>query len=402
MEMDVDHRERLRRMLAQVDPTEHSPGLKESLESRTAAAEGPALESRRSNLGRFEIEFALESLDVLRRGEAVDPDQRFALEAIIMPYHRPVVDVFQDRMKTEQLTQKWQHLADAGLRSRIEQCLLSVGRINVPALPSLPYAGTGFIVGPELMMTNRHVAQIFAQGVGMTQLQFQSHQSAVVDFYHENGRSESEALTVEAVVMIHPYWDMALLRVRGLTGRRLPLALSIADPAGMIGREVVVIGYPGYDPGGDDEFQRIQNRICRGTYYVKRLQPGVVRVREPIESYGRMVEAVTHDSSTLGGNSGSAVVALPRSGQEPAEVIGLHFAGQYLVANYAVPSSELAQDSRIVDAGINFLGRAEPRGDFYGRYWQEVDVDEAPRIPESPLRATGVPPGIGTSDSRES
>src|SRR5262249_43415544 len=151
-------------------------------------------------------------------------------------------------------------------------------------------------------------------------------------------------------VMIHPYWDMALLKVRGLTAKRVPLALSIADPADMIDREVVIIGYPGYDPGGDDEFQRIQNRIFRGTYYVKRVQPGVLRMRKPTESYGRLVQAVTHDSSTLGGNSGSAVVMLPPSEQGSAEVIGLHFAGQYLVANYAVPTSELARDSRIVEA----------------------------------------------------
>jgi endonuclease G len=223
------------------------------------------------------------------------------------------------------------------------------------------------------MMTNRHVAEIFAQGVGTNHLQFHSGQSAVVDFYRENGRTESDALTVESVVMIHPYWDMALLRVRGLPARRLPLALSIVDPAGMTDREVVVVGYPGYDPTGDDEFQRVQNRIFRGTYYVKRLQPGLLRVRQPVESYKRKVQAATHDSSTLGGNSGSAVLVLPQSAEEPVEVIGLHFAGAYLVANYAVPTADLSQDSRIVDAGVNFIGRSEPRGDFYGPYWREVD-----------------------------
>jgi hypothetical protein len=191
-------------------------------------------------------------------------------------------------------------------------------------------------------------------------------------------------LDVERVVMIHPYWDMALLKVRGLTGDRPPLALGIGDPAEMAGRDIVVIGYPGYDPWGDAEFQRIQDRVFRSTYYVKRMQPGLLRLRQPVESFGRQVHAITHDSSTLGGNSGSVVVMLPRTGENPGpeglHVVGLHFAGQYLVANYAVPSMDLAQDSRIVDAGLNFVGRVEPRSDFYGPYWREVDTERAPSV----------------------
>jgi V8-like Glu-specific endopeptidase len=265
--------------------------------------------------------------------------------------------------------------------------LLSVGRINVPALPSLPYAGTSFVVGPDLLMTNRHVAQIFVRGVGASHLQFLSGQSAVIDFYHENGRVESEVLAVEGVVMVHPYWDMALLRVRGLNARRQPLALSVADPADMTDREVLVIGYPGYDPRGDEEFQRIQNRIFRGTYYVKRLQPGLLRARQSVESFRREVRALTHDSSTLGGNSGSAVLLLPKSAEDQPLVIGLHFAGKYLVANYAVASSDLAQDTRIVDAGVNFVGRTEPGSDIYGQFWQEASAGDAHDARTSPGQA---------------
>src|SRR5262245_61776589 len=165
--MDESRMKRLRTMLEQVDPSGRFEGLKEALESRTAAAEGPTLDVRRVSPSRMEAEIALESLDVLRRGGEIDADQRFVLEAIIMPYHRPVVDVIHNQMKVDQLTQKWQHLANAWLRPMVEQCLLSIGRINVPKLPSLPYAGTGFVVGHDLLMTNRHVALIFAQGSGV-------------------------------------------------------------------------------------------------------------------------------------------------------------------------------------------------------------------------------------------
>jgi endonuclease G len=375
--MQVDRLNRLRGMIAQVNPERHFQGLEESLESRNGDDGGFELGVKLTNIKRLETEFALESLDVLQRGNEVDAEQQFAIEAIVMPYYRPVVDIIQNQMKTEQLTQKWLHLAGNDLRSKIEQCFLSVGSVEVPGMPSLPYAGTGFVVGADLMMTNRHVAQIFAGGLGRRSLQFKSDQSAAIDFYRESGRTESDMLTVERVVMIHPYWDMALLKVSGLPEKRPPLQLSAADPASMLDREIVVIGYPGYDRYGDEEFQRIQNRIFRGTYYVKRLQPGVLRVRQPVESFGRHVEAITHDCSTLGGNSGSAVLALPRTPEEPIQVIGLHFAGQYLVANYAVASLDLAQDSRVVDAGVNFAGDPKPRQEFYDPYWKEADDGNA-------------------------
>ncbi len=373
----------LRRMLSQVAPGGQPPtelqgnpeaqadGLPAPLASPRVAGRpqfGPSLAPQREKAAALETEMALESLEVLQRGEDVDDEQRFVLEAIVLPYHRPVVDVVGDYLKTSQLTSTWAKLGTEALRPWITQRVRSVGRINVPSLPSLPYAGTGFIVGDGLLMTNRHVASIFALGLGNRQLQFQAGQRAAIDFYHENGQATSDSLTVEKVVMIHPWWDMALLKVSGLPANREPLELSVEDPATMLDREVVVIGYPGYDPNPDEEFQRVQNRIFRSTYYVKRLQPGLFKAREQAESYERMVEAVTHDCSTLGGNSGSAVIDV-----QTGHVVGLHFAGAYLVANYAVSPYDLAQDSRVVDAGVKFVGKLDPRGDFYGPIWRATD-----------------------------
>jgi V8-like Glu-specific endopeptidase len=389
--MNIDHLARLRGMLSQVDPTGFSQ-MKESLEARTAGSGEVYLDVLRTDVARSEADFALEALDVLSRGDAVDAEHRFALEAIVMPFHRPVVDIVENQMKTEQLTRKWEHLAEAKLRARIEQCFLSVGRINVPTLSSLPYAGTGFIVGPDLLMTNRHVAEIFTQGLGRHRLQFRSGQNAICNCYHEHGGAKSEPLPVDDVLMIHPYWDMALLNVKGLTEQRPHFKLSIKDPGEMTDRQIVVIGYPGYDPTGDSEFQRIQDRIFRGTYYVKRAQPGQLRQRQAIESYGRQVLAITHDSSTLGGNSGSVVLVLPERDEEEVQVVGLHFAGEYLVANYAVPTSDLALDSRIVDAGVKFAEAAEPQGAFYAPYWGEVDTERASSVSEPPLQTRDVKP----------
>jgi V8-like Glu-specific endopeptidase len=370
-----DRLDKLRRMLEQVDPSGQSAGLKENIEGLAKRFEGPTLEGQPVSPMRVEAEIALESLDLIEDGKEIDSEHQFVLEAIVMPYYRPVVDIVDNRMKAEQLTTKWTHIGGDLLRQRIEECFLSVGRIEVPNLRSLPYAGTGFIVGEGLLMTNRHVAEIFAQGVGQRWLQFQPGQVALIDFYRENGGASSETLRVEKVILIHPYWDMALLKVSGLPANRRPLSLTTADPATLLDREVVVVGYPGYDPTGDDEFQRIQNRIFRGTFYVKRLQPGLLKTRDQIESYDKRVDAVTHDCSTLGGNSGSAVLVIPRSPTDPIQVAGLHFAGDYLVSNYAVSTYDLAQDSRVVDAGVNFAGRVEPRGGFYSPIWDQAETE---------------------------
>ncbi len=53
---------------------------------------------------------------------------------------------------------------DAKIRARIEAVIPSVGRIELPGQTRIPYGGTGFVVGPGLVMTNRHVAELFAEG----------------------------------------------------------------------------------------------------------------------------------------------------------------------------------------------------------------------------------------------
>ena len=226
------------------------------------------------------------------------------------------------------------------------------------------------MVGDGLLMTNRHVAELFAKGLGREALSFIPGQSAAVDFLRERDRPDSLLFQVRSVAMVHPYWDMALLEVDGLASVT-PLSLSTAPPGDLRERDVVVVGYPALDPRNAVD---VQNRIFDGVFNVKRLQPGKLRDVESIRSFGHAVEAVTHDSSTLGGNSGSAVVDV-----KTGEVVGLHFAGIYLEANYAVPSHELALDPRMVDAGVNFDAEiAGGAATSWDSFWTEADP-EAPR-----------------------
>jgi endonuclease G len=295
------------------------------------------------------------------RVQEITPSEMLGLEAIVLPRNRPVAFVRGDSY--DDLDGPWVSLNDDVIKKRIASLLPLIGRVEVPSSPILPYAGTGFVVGQGLIATNRHVAQLFSQGRGLT-IRYRAGDAAI-DFKRQIDAPDDDRtayLSVRAVEMIHPYWDMALLRVDDLPTDRM-LRLSVKSPEELVDHNVVVIGYPARDERND---VALQDRIFNRTYNVKRLQPGVIRARAKIQSFENTVNALTHDASTLGGNSGSAVIEV-----ESGEVVALHFAGEYLKANYAVPMHELARDSRVASR-LNFEGTLPPTNDW-APAWRSVE-----------------------------
>ena len=315
--------------------------------------------------GRAEMasEGAAETVRKLNSRLTLNQPERFYAEAIIIPDLRPAVRISGGDYEVEH--QSWRHLNDPARKRTLRAVLPSIGRIELPNHPSLPYAGTGFVVGAGLLMTNRHVAEIFASGTGLTGLNFHSGLKAGIDFRKEDESDPPDYLDVTGIALIHPYWDMALLKVSGLGGHRTPLSLSLVHPADLQNHEVAVVGYPAFDPRNPSA---VQDRVFGGVYNVKRLQPGLVREARIVESFDRTVEAMTHDSSTLGGNSGSAIVDVGTG-----DILGLHFGGQYLDANFGVPAYELSIDARVVDAGVHFAGKAQPGPGVSDQAWSEVE-----------------------------
>jgi endonuclease G len=295
------------------------------------------------------------------RVQEITPSEMFGLEAIVLPKNRPVA--FVRGKSYDDLDGPWVSLNDDVVKRRIASLLPLIGRVEVPSSPILPYAGTGFVVGRGLIATNRHVAQIFAQGLGLT-IRYRAGDAAI-DFKRQIDAPDDENtayLSVRTVEMIHPYWDMALLRVDDLPTDRM-LSLSVRSPEELLDHNVVVIGYPARDERND---VALQDRIFNRTYNVKRLQPGVIRARTKIQSFENTVDALTHDASTLGGNSGSAVIEV-----DTGDVVALHFAGEYLKANYAVPMYELARDNRVASL-LNFEGTIPPTNDW-APAWRSVE-----------------------------
>jgi endonuclease G len=113
-----------------------------------------------------------------------------------------------------------------------------------------------------------------------------------------------------------------------------------------MGGMAAVIGYPAFDP--EENFVD-QANIFRSVFDRKRLQPGKLNGRAAVLSFGQNVNAIAHDCSTLGGNSGSALIST-----DLAQVVGIHFAGTTHVSNYAIPVWELANDPAFVGNTFNF------------------------------------------------
>lgn len=329
--------------------------------------------------GRRQV--AQDAIRKLDAGAPLSKDDQFNLEAIIIPDLRPAVRIRNGDFNVTHSS--WLHLNTEISKQIIIPKLASVGRIELPGHPSLPYGGTGFVVGDRLLMTNRHVAEIFTSGLGIKSLVFRPGIEVAVDFKREDETDPPQLLEVSSVRMVHPYWDMALLEVENLPENRKPLKLSVVHPDDLVGREIIAIGYPAFDPRNS---AAVQDRVFGGVYNVKRLQPGVVNATRSVKSFQNTVDALTHDSSTLGGASGSVILDV-----KTGHAVGLHFGGRYLDANFAVPSYELARDQRVVDTGISFFDMPSPSAGPADGAWLRVEGSSDEQVKGSNKVTVDVP-----------
>ncbi len=329
------------------------PALEESageIEETVSPIPPPAA----GRINEHTINVAVSAVEKAANEEPLEAEEEDILEAIVLPGKRPVLDITNGQMSTP--PPDWKFLKD--YTQIVQNCLPSIGRIDVPQMTTIPYGGTGFFVGDGLLLTNRHVARLFIQGVGKGKnyLSFLSDQSAVWDAQYEVGDpdpgSGANRYQVIEALFVHPHWDAALLRVKPIGNAPLPppLKLSKGAPANLNGgalQHVVVIGYPTLDSRNDipQQFEIFRNIFGR-----KRLMPGYLTGFKDVRTkWNSLLHAITHDASTLGGNSGSAVIDLTTG-----LVLALHFGGRYLDTNFSVPSWELAQDPNVNEFKLNF------------------------------------------------
>lgn len=279
---------------------------------------------------------ALEKVKTGRDSE-VTTTEAAGLEALVILEGRPALLVQDGHFFPP--PDKWKILDQ--FRAGIESTFACVGRIEVNNHPQYQWVGTGFLVGPNTIMTNRHVAAEFVQrGTGKA-WRFITPRNARIDFREEFGGLASDEHEITGVIGVHEKVDLALLKISWASGSHpQPLPIVAKQPKNIVGLKVYVVGYPAWDGRRNDpEWIR---KIFTNIFDVKRLQPGEIKgVKAYVED---------HDCSTLGGNSGSAVFAL-----ETQQVVGLHYGGQFQVGNNAVPLWKLAKDPLLKKARVNFV-----------------------------------------------
>jgi endonuclease G len=308
---------------------------------------------REELLGRRDaVDFVQEGLAptelMVLEGQPVDRTE-FELETIVLRTGRPVLAILRNEAQlifTDPESQVWkQRLQTAA--AHLVSAAQAVGRIEVEG-HSLAWLGTGWLVAPNVIVTNRHVAGEFGRRKGdgfvFKQAFAGGSMAASIDFLEEFGRTESATFAIEDILHIEDSSgpDLAFLKVTQVAGLNLatPIALS-AEPAEE--EMVAVIGYPARDSRIPD--QPLMDQIFGDVYDKKRLAPGVVTRVEG--------SSILHDCSTLGGNSGSVVLSLGSG-----EAVGLHFAGRFLQANFAVASTVVAR--RLDEVSSRGTGRRPP------------------------------------------
>jgi V8-like Glu-specific endopeptidase len=229
-------------------------------------------------------------------------------------------------------------------RDAIKVSIARVGRIEVTGHQNNDWVGTGFLAAPGIAITARHVATEFARRGAGSEWRFRTGMSAGLDLNREQDATERQEFAVTGIVGIHDRYDLAVLELAGTdgSGRALPTPLPLSTHATMRDREVYVIGYPAWDGQRNDAAH--MREIFHDVYDVKRLQPGLVT------SWTEGSYVLTHDCSTLGGNSGAPVIDLTTH-----QVIAVHYGGTYLTANSAVPLWMLTGDELLRKARANFV-----------------------------------------------
>ena len=211
------------------------------------------------------------------------------------------------------------------MRARLEPAIAAVGRLESTDEKQLPFLGTAFAVGPDLIVTT------IAERATDARLRVR----------FGDGPTEIEPIPLSFAATGGPWPGVSVMRAV-LPDGIVPLRLATIDPAELDEREIALIGYASGDARNDPAQVR---RIFGAVLDRKRVMPG--RVMGYTEE-GRL----RHDCSSTGGCGGAPLVDIGTG-----EVVGIHTGGIYLSFNEALSAWDLAADADVVAAGVAFTGR---------------------------------------------
>ncbi len=287
---------------------------------------------------------SLESLDT------VQLDAACGLEAIILTELRPPYFIKNDVIE---IAGAYDHVdLIATNKEQLERLARSVGMVDLLNHPTLPFAGTAWLIESDIAVTNRHVANVFARAGrgGQYAWNLGAHGRALevrVDYLKqvEEPPLRRRADVTEVLWIAGPRQpDIAFLRVNVEDGLQ-PLTLGTSRVER--GTPLAAVGYPAADPREKD--RALMDRLFGGKYDVKRFAPGVAT------AYTDDGAQLLGDYTSLGGSSGSCVLDLATG-----KVVGLHFAGLMRETNYAVSADLVASAWARMRTVVQFSGDLPP------------------------------------------
>lgn len=308
-----------------------------------------------SQLHRQVLQDTEQVLEKIQRGQTIDARDvpaNTALEALVKLEGRPAIELSDEDIDlNDPELGAWQGPV-ALLQQRLQQAQRSVGRIDSDDW----HQGTGFVVAEGLILTNRHVLEAFAMPVPHAQNpeQWVFEQESVIHFsptaddperaFRITGVAFSGAdPIIDGQGIDFDELDLALLTVESTNaaGIALPAALPVSTQARKTRSrsQVFVMGYPAQPQHfPEDEEGRLRldvvervRQIFGMRYGVRYLSPGLVASAADELGLGTRRWSFAHDATSLGGNSGSCVLSC----DDDLAVVGLHFAGDWMRANYA-------------------------------------------------------------------
>ena len=214
--------------------------------------------------------------------------------------------------------------------------------------------GTGFLITPNHVMTNRHVHGFYGHYLTSPE------DCGGIEFIAEKDKDASDFIPFNGQPpLLLPGLDIAIYTLSRSAGNRAPISRVPIPTEELEGREIAVIGYPDtHDPNNPDILAVVEDDPI---FAVKRISQGHIfrHSTDNDDPYGVQVEvneddatkfpmtAICHNASTLGGNSGSPILDL-----KTGELLGVHFAGHKIfnqkeAANLAMAIAQLTEHSDI-------------------------------------------------------
>jgi hypothetical protein len=290
---------------------------------------------------------------------ALDRNELLTMEAVIRTDGtRPTLLVRKNTINPDHpLAGSWRDSL-VGVLGKVEPRAAAIGRVEPDSGSALRFFGTGWLVDADkgLVLTNLHVLEAMLRSIPNAMIQTKSgfrvlKRGAYIDFAAEDGSLERRRFRiVEATPsgIDGPGFsrlDIAVLKIEEAGadeggGAKLPRPIPvIADVGGAQGAmsSFCVIGFPGRPDvlsGVVDgvDWDWVTKTLFGNRFGVKRLAPG--NAHRPVGTLGGDPRqwVFGHDATTLGGSSGSPVLAWKDS---HFGSFGIHFAGATVDTNCA-------------------------------------------------------------------